>query len=231
MNTGSIDWTGAEESLWTTGFAKLGKLLNERECDDLIALYGDDARFRSRIDMERYRFGRGEYKYFANPLPDLINTLRSDLYAKLAPIAKRWMGALKTPGDYPAEHADFLDICRATGQTRPTPLLLKYGPGDYNCLHQDIYGDVVFPFQVIFSLTAPDKDFTGGELLLVEQRPRAQSIGHALLPQKGEAIVITTRWRPAKGARGFYRTALKHGVSAVHTGARFTLGVIFHDAK
>jgi hypothetical protein len=181
--------------------------------------------------MERYRFGRGEYQYFAYPLPEAVSTLRETLYTSLAPFANRWMEALNLQGDYPGSHDKFLELCHSSGQTRPTPLMLRYAAGDYNCLHQDIYGDIVFPFQVIFSLSEPNKDFTGGELMLVEQRPRAQSAGRVLLPQKGEAIVITTRWRPVQGARGFYRAALKHGVSTVHTGTRFTLGIIFHDAQ
>jgi len=230
MNIESIDWSAAEDSLWQNGFASLGKILDDGVCDELKALYPDDTRFRSRINMERYRFGRGEYKYFSYPLPDLITAVRAGLYTPLAPVANRWMAALKLPCAYPETHEKFLDTCRSKGQTRPTPLLLKYGPGDYNCLHQDVYGDVVFPFQVIFSLSEPGKDFTGGELLLVEQRPRAQSVGRVLLPAKGEAIVITTRWRAAEGARGFYRTGIKHGVSVVTSGTRFTLGVIFHDA-
>jgi uncharacterized protein len=231
VNINSIDWTETEGSLRNTGFAKLGKILTDTGCDDLIALYNDDSRFRSRINMERYRFGKGEYKYFDYPLPAVVVELRNALYSSLAPIANRWMDALKNPADYPVNHTEFLKRCHTNGQARPTPLLLKYGPGDYNCLHQDIYGEIVFPFQVIFSLSEPAEDFTGGELLLVEQRPRAQSVGHALLPGKGEAVAITTRWRPAKGARGFYRTAIKHGVSTVHAGERFTLGVIFHDAR
>jgi len=231
MNTESIDWSATEESLWNQGFASLGKILNDEECDDLTALYPDEKHFRSRINMERYRFGRGEYQYFAYPLPETVTQLRTNLYTNLAPIANRWMDALNLPGDYSVEYDRFLDLCHTNGQTRPTPLMLRYTPGDYNCLHQDIYGDTVFPFQVIFSLSEPNKDFIGGELLLVEQRPRAQSIGNVLLPRKGEAVVITTRWRPVRGTRGFYRAALKHGVSTVHTGTRFTLGIIFHDAK
>lgn len=231
MNIETIDWGAAEDSLWANGFASLGKILTATECDDLKGLYPHEKHFRSRINMERYRFGRGEYQYFAYPLPETISSLRESLYTGLAPIANRWMDALNLPGDYPGEHAVFLKTCHSSGQDRPTPLMLRYTAGDYNCLHQDIYGDIVFPFQVIFSLTGPRKDFTGGELLLVEQRPRAQSVGHVLLPEKGEAVVITTRWRPAKGTRGFYRTNIKHGVSTVHTGTRFTLGIIFHDAR
>jgi hypothetical protein len=231
MNTESIDWDVAENSLWTNGFAPLGKILSEEECDKLTALYPQEKHFRSRINMERYRFGRGEYQYFAYPLPETVTQLRTNLYTSLAPVANRWMDALNLPGDYPVEHENFLKLCHTAGQTRPTPLMLRYTTGDYNCLHQDIYGDIVFPFQVIFSLSEPNKDFTGGELLLVEQRPRAQSTGRVLLPEKGEAIVITTRWRPVQGTRGFYRANIKHGVSTVHTGTRFTLGIIFHDAK
>ena len=231
MNTESIDWEKAENSLRANGFANLGKVLTDNECDNLTALYPQEKHFRSRINMERYRFGRGEYQYFAYPLPETVSSLRGTLYTSLAPIANQWMEALNLPGDYPGTHDQFLELCHSNGQTRPTPLMLRYTAGDYNCLHQDIYGDIVFPFQVIFSLSEPNKDFTGGELLLVEQRPRAQSAGRVLLPRKGEAIVITTSWRPVKGTRGFYRAALKPGVSTVHTGTRFTLGVIFHDAK
>jgi hypothetical protein len=231
MDIETIDWSATEESLWNQGFAVLGKILSDEECDELTTLYPQEKYFRSRINMERYRFGRGEYQYFAYPLPVLISSLRETLYTSLAPIANGWMKALNLPGDYPETHEEFLELCRAVGQTRPTPLMLRYTAGGYNCLHQDIYGDIVFPFQVIFSLSAPNKDFTGGELLLVEQRPRAQSIGHVLLPKKGEAVVITTRWRPVRGTRGFYRANIKHGVSTVHTGTRLTLGIIFHDAK
>lgn len=231
MDIETIDWSVAEESLWTSGFANLGKILTGSECDKLIALYTQEKHFRSRINMERYRFGRGEYQYFAYPLPGIISSLRESFYTNLAPVANRWIKALNLPGNYPESHDKFLELCHTNGQTRPTPLMLRYTAGDYNCLHQDIYGDIVFPFQVIFSLSEPNKGFTGGELLLVEQRPRAQSIGNVLVPQKGEAVVITTRWRPVKGTRGFYRAALKHGVSTVHTGTRFTLGIIFHDAK
>jgi hypothetical protein len=230
MNIESIDWAAAEGSLWQGGYASLGRILTESECDELAALYHDNARFRSRISMERYRFGSGEYKYFSYPLPNLVTNLRTKLYTALTQVAGRWMAALGSPCGYPQNHEAFLEICRAGGQTRPTTLMLKYGPGDHNCLHQDIYGDIVFPFQVIISLSEPEVDFTGGELLLVEQRPRAQSVGRVLLPAKGEAAVITTRWRPVRGARGYYRTAIKHGVSRVRSGLRFTLGIIFHDA-
>jgi hypothetical protein len=226
-----IDWSEIETSLWERGFAPLGKLLTDAQCDRLKALYVEPKHFRSRIDMQRYRFGSGEYQYFAYPLPDKVASLRSKLYERLAPVANRWVDALKLPGDYPTDHADFLKYCHENDQASPTPLMLRYRAGDYNCLHQDIYGEIVFPFQVIFSLSAPGEDFTGGELMLVEQRPRAQSVGHSLTINKGEAVVITTRYRLAKGSRGFYRTSIKHGVSEIRSGERFTLGIIFHDAK
>lgn len=193
-------------------------------------MYMDPALFRSRVDMARYRFGRGEYQYFADPLPALVANLREQLYRNLAPIAKDWMAALSLAGDYPAELSGFLEQCHAHGQLRPTPLLLHYVAGDFNCLHQDLYGDIVFPFQVVLCLSKPGDEFTGGELLLVEQQPRAQAIGHAIALQQGEAVVITTRYRPVKGVRGYYRSNFRHGVSAILSGERYTLGIIFHDA-
>ena len=180
--------------------------------------------------MARYRFGRGEYQYFASPLPDLVAELRENLYRLLADCANQWMAALSLPGDYPASLGGFLERCHERGQNRPTPLLLHYRAGDFNCLHQDLYGDVVFPFQVVFCLSKPDVEFSGGELLLVEQQPRAQSIGHAIRMEQGEAVVITTRYRPAKGARGYYRINFRHGVSPLLSGEWYTLGIIFHDA-
>src|ERR1017187_7819431 len=219
------------ESLWTRGYARLGTLLDRRECEAIRSLYAQPELFRSRIDMARYRFGRGEYQYFSYPLPARIDQLRHQLYANLAPAATEWMAALRLPVEYPPQLADFLAYCHDAGQTRPTPLLLRYREGDFNCLHQDLYGDVVFPFQVITCLSRPDEDFTGGELLLVEQQPRAQSIGHAIRLEQGEAVVITTRYRPVKGTRGYYRTNFRHGVSPLLSGERYTLGIIFHDAN
>jgi hypothetical protein len=181
--------------------------------------------------MARYRFGRGEYQYFAYPLPSLVDRLRTGLYRDLAPIARQWMEDLRLAAEYPDGHPAFLEICHAAGQQRPTPLLLRYREGDYNALHQDIYGKIFFPFQVIVCLSEPDLEFTGGELLLVEQQPRAQSVGRAIRLLQGEGIVITTRYRPAKGSRGFYRTNYRHGVSPIESGERFTLGIIFHDAE
>ena len=180
--------------------------------------------------MARHRFGRGEYKYFAYPLPALVEELRQALYVCLAGCANDWMEALSRSGEFPDDLMSFLERCHERGQERPTPLLLRYRVGDFNCLHQDLYGDIVFPFQVIFCLSQPEDEFTGGELLLVEQQPRAQSVGHAIRLEQGEAVVITSRYRPAKGSRGHYRTNIRHGVSRILSGERYTLGVIFHDA-
>ena len=218
------------ENLWKQGYQRLGPLLTREECEAVRALYADTARFRSRIDMARYQFGRGEYQYFAYPLPRIVENLRRQLYPELAPHANRWMQALSLPGDFPSDLPAFLEHCHEHGQSRPTPLLLRYRAGDYNCLHQDLYGDIVFPFQVIVGLSRPDQEYTGGELLLTEQRPRAQSMGHAVRLEQGEGVVITTRYRPVEGSRGFYRTTMRHGVSPILSGERYTLGLIFHDA-
>lgn len=227
----SLDWNEALQGLWARGYGRLGTLLDERDSEDLRALYGRDELFRSRIDMVRYRFGRGEYKYFSYPLPPSVAALRGGLYAHLAATATEWMTALSIDAEYPAQLEQFLERCKSAGQTRPTPLLLRYTAGDFNCLHQDLYGDVVFPFQVVTCLSKPGAEFTGGELLLVEQQPRAQSIGHAIHLRQGEAVVITTRYRPVKGARGYYRTNFRHGVSPILSGERYTLGLVLHDAK
>jgi hypothetical protein len=218
------------ESLWARGYERLGKLLNQRECENIRALYAQPELFRSRIDMARYRFGRGEYQYFAYPLPARVDQLRQELYRQLAPTAREWMAALSLPKDYPADLSSFLKECEDAGQARPTPLLLRYQAGDFNCLHQDLYGEVFFPFQVIVCLSQTEEEFTGGELLLVEQQPRAQSVGHAIRLEQGEAVAITTRYRPAKGSRGYHRTNFRHGVSEILSGERYTLGIIFHDA-
>jgi len=220
----------AIEGLWQRGYGRLGKILKRKECEALRELYSDADAFRSRIDMARYRFGRGEYQYFAYPLPAKVAELRERFYKHLAGTAREWMAALSLDGEFPDELSDFLENCHASGQNRPTPMMLRYRAGDFNCLHQDLYGDFVFPFQVVVCLSRPDDEFTGGELLLVEQQPRAQSIGHAIRPEQGEAVVITTRYRPVKGSRGYYRTNFRHGVSPVAMGERFTLGIIFHDA-
>ena len=223
-----------EESLDADGFARLPVMLSPDDCVALQGLYRDEARFRSRVDMARFRFGVGEYKYFAAPLPAIVQTLREELYGKLAPIANRWTTQLKTNGaaaGYPDTLEKFLRKCHSAGQTRPTPLLLSYTAGGYNCLHQDLYGELAFPLQVVFVLARAGVDYTGGELLLVEQRPRAQSRGHAIAVEQGAAVVFATRDRPVAGARGSYRVVMRHGVSTITSGARMSLGVIFHDAK
>lgn len=226
-----LDWKSIEASLWQRGYAKIGPLLTAKECDAVIALYHKADLFRSRIDMQRFRFGEGEYKYFKYPLPSLVRALRDHLYPHLAIIANAWSKALGEPGDFPMSHARLLTVCRQHGQTKPTPLLLHYSAGGYNCLHQDLYGEVAFPLQLTVFLSRRDRDFTGGEFLLVEQRPRAQSRGEALNPEQGEIVIFSTRYRPVRGARGYYRANMRHGVSTVHSGSRVTLGVIFHDAK
>ncbi|HLK19090.1 MAG TPA: 2OG-Fe(II) oxygenase [Bryobacteraceae bacterium] len=219
------------EGLWTRGYNRLGILLNQQECASIRELFSRPELFRSRIDMARYRFGRGEYQYFNYPLPEKIAAIRREWYGQLVSTAREWMAALSREQEYPDELSCFLEQCAAAGQARPTPLLLRYQAGDFNCLHQDLYGEIFFPFQVVICLSQPDREFTGGELLLVEQQPRAQSVGHAIRLEQGEAVVITTRYRPAKGSRGYYRTNFRHGVSPVLTGERYTLGVIFHDAN
>ena len=227
---GGAAWTAVETSLDEGGFARLDPLLDQESCETLAAMYDDDSRFRSRIEMARFRFGQGEYKYFGAPLPAVVQQLRSGLYERLAPIANRWGAALGRPQTFPGALDEFLARCRRAGQRRPTPLLLSYGIGGYNCLHQDVYGELVFPLQVVVGLRRPGSDYTGGEFLLVEQRPRAQSRGHAVTIPQGAAIVFATRERPAAGARGSYRVVMRHGVSTVTSGSRMTLGIIFHDA-
>src|SRR6266481_6674199 len=226
----AIDWTKASHDLDAQGCAVLNGLLSHDECRALAAFYPDDALFRSRVVMGRHGFGRGEYKYFAYPLPELVAQLRPALYERLAPIANRWEKLLGGPETYPPRHSAFLDRCREAGQTRPTPLLLRYQAEDYNCLHQDVYGEIFFPLQVTFLLSVPGSDFTGGEFLLAEQRPRMQSRAEVVPLVRGEAVFFAGRHRPAQGKRGAYRVTLRHGVSRVRSGQRMTLGVIFHDA-
>ena len=228
---GQLDWKAIEAALWQRGYAKTDPLLTAQECDALIALYTKDRLFRSRIDMKRFRFGEGEYKYFAYPLPSLVQVLRETIYPRLAVIANAWAKALGQPENFPLSHEKLLACCRRNGQTKPTPLLLRYGAGDYNCLHQDLYGAIAFPLQLTAFLSRPDRDFSGGEFLLMEQRPRAQSRGEALVPAQGEIVIFATRHRPVEGSRGYYRVNMRHGVSTVRSGSRFTLGVIFHDAE
>jgi uncharacterized protein len=225
-----LDWAAIGSSLDDCGHARTPALLTGAECADLRALYAEDGRFRSRVDMARYRFGVGEYKYFANPLPGVVQELREHAYPQLAIVANRWEAALKTRVRHSADLAGLAALCARRGQKKPTPLLLRYEAGGYNCLHQDIYGDVVFPIQLTVLLSEPGKDFDGGEFMLVEQRPRAQSRGSVVHLERGEAVIFTTRYRPASGARGFYRTNMRHGVSRILSGERYTLGVIFHNA-
>src|SRR5881396_607868 len=225
-----LDWEAIEQSLGEWGYARTPPMLTADECASLIALYSEESRFRSRVDMARYRFGIGDYKYFAHPLPPVVADLRAHAYPPLARIANRWEKSLGARRRYPHDLPGLLAICRRAGQTKPTPLLLHYEAGGYNCLHQDLYGDVAFPLQLTAFLTPPGA-YEGGEFLLVEQRPRAQSIGHAFRPGQGELVVFPTRERPAAGRRGPYRCQVRHGVSRLRAGRRYTLGVIFHDAR
>ena len=225
-----MDWTRIGAELDEAGVARLGPLLDPAECRALAGLYDEEGRFRSRVVMARHGFGRGEYQYFAHPLPDAVARLRAALWPGLVPIANRWQEAMGLAPRFPAEHAAFLARCHAAGQARPTPLLLRYGPGDYNCLHQDLYGEHVFPLQVVVLLSAPGADFTGGEFVLTEQRPRMQSRAEVVPLAQGEAAVFAVHHRPVRGGRGVYRVMMRHGVSRVRSGQRHTLGIIFHDA-
>lgn len=229
MTLATQDWTGVAAGLDAQGWALLPKLLDASATAQLRSLYEQEI-FRSHVVMARYGFGRGEYKYFSYPLPETIAALRPALYERLAPIANRWAEIRDEETRYPARHADFLDRCHQAGQMRPTPLLLKYGAGDYNCLHQDLYGAHVFPVQVAILLSQPNEDFTGGEFVMTEQRPRMQSRASVVPLTQGDAVVFAVHRRPVKGTRGTYTVNHRHGVSALGTGARYTVGIIFHDA-
>jgi hypothetical protein len=220
-----LDWTRIGAELREYGCAGTGTVLTAGECHDLVAGYAHPASFRSRVVMARHGFGRGEYQYYAYPLPDVVASLRAALYSRLAPVANEWESA-----GFPPDLEDFLARCHAAGQTRPTPLLLRYGVDDYNCLHQDLYGELSFPLQVAFLLSEPEQDFTGGEFVLTEQRPRKQSRVEVVPLRRGEGVVFAVNRRPVQGARGSYRVTMRHGVSRLRSGARYTLGVIFHDA-
>lgn len=224
------NWAALHEALHLKGYALIPQLLTEKECEEAGALYPQDQYFRKTIQMARYRFGSGEYKYFQYPLPPLVQSLREGLYPHLAPVANHWMKLYKENIVYPTGLRDFLEQCHQQGQLRPTPLLLTYGKDDYNTLHQDLYGEVYFPMQAVAFLSKPGMDYTGGEFVLTEQKPRMQSRAIVLSPEQGDVLVFTTHSRPVSGTRGYYRAAMKHGVSALQSGHRKTLGIIFHDA-
>ena len=227
----ALDWKTLAANLDAFGCAITGPLLSAADCEALAASYADESNFRSRVVMARHGFGRGEYQYFRYPLPPLVAGLRAALYPHLAVIANRWNAAMGIAGRYPEDHAAYIAQCHEAGQKRPTPLLLCYGPGDYNCLHQDLYGEQVFPLQVAFLLSDPGRDFTGGEFVLTEQRPRMQSRAEVVPLQQGEGVIFPVHHRPVQGSRGIYRVNMRHGVSRLRSSRRFTLGVIFHDAR
>lgn len=231
QNISRLNWKKIGDDLNEFGYSVSDPVLSPQECSDLIQLYPNDSIFRSRIQMERFRFGAGEYKYFSYPLPAIIQKLRENIYPNLVPTANRWMKDLGMAQEYPDDLQQFLKRCHQSGQKRPTPLMLTYKKGDYNCLHQDLYGVQFFPIQGTCMLSEPAKDFCGGEFLLVEQRPRAQSVGHVVSIPYGAIVLFATSFRPVRGTRGPYRVTMRHGVSRLHSGSRFTLGIIFHDAK
>ncbi len=226
-----LDWGEIGRSLDDRGYATASRVLSASECESLIHLYGDESRFRKRVEMERLRFGVGEYKYFGAPMPQIVQEMRAAFYPLLAPIANRWMKAMRAERLFPPTLTAMEELCRAHGQSKPTPLMLRYETGGYNCLHQDLYGEIAFPFQIACVLSRLGDDYEGGEFLIVEQRPRAQSRGEAITLRQGDAIIFTNSHRPVRGSRGYYRVNVRHGVSRLHSGSRFSLGVIFHDAK
>jgi uncharacterized protein len=225
-----LDWVSLMGQLDTRGFATTDQILTPNECDELAALF-EGGRFRSTIDMARHRFGDGRYRYFDHPLPEMIAELRRSFYGQLAPVANDWARRLRDDEQYPLDHDELLARCRAAGQSRPTPLILRYGEGDWNALHQDLYGEVYFPFQALTIVSRPGADFTGGEFVLVEQHPRAQSRAHVLNPAQGAFVIFPTRHRPNAGKTGYHRVGLRHGVSTLTSGSRTALGIIFHDAE
>lgn len=226
----ALDWDQITGQLDGRGFAVTERVLESAECDDLADLF-DGGQFRSTIEMARHRFGDGRYHYFDHPLPEMISALRGSFYSHLAPIANEWSRRLRGDEEYPLEHSELLEICHAAGQDRPTPLILRYGEGDWNALHQDLYGDIYFPFQILTILSRPGIDFEGGEFVLVEQRPRAQSRAHVISPPQGAFVIFPTHHRPNLGKNGYHRVGLRHGVSTLTGGSRTALGIIFHDAK
>lgn len=229
-NIENTDWNKIYEALDDHGYAVIPRILTETECREMINLYENEKLFRSTINMQRHRFGKGEYKYFNYPLPPLIDSLRQKLYKPLVTIANDWMVRLSIEQPFPDEHQSFISLCHTHHQARPTPLILRYETGGYNTLHQDIYGEVYFPLQIVLMLTERGKDYEGGELVFVEQLPRAQSRAEVIAPGLGDAVIFTTNFRPVRGSRGYYRAKIKHGISPVKSGLRFALGIIFHDA-
>jgi len=228
----NCDWNSVAAQLSASGFGLTGPILSAAECDELISLYSDESIFRSRVAMERFRFGKGDYKYFRHPLPKIVQQLRECTYPRLATIANEWRLSLGEKGvEFPRSHEEFLGRCRRAGQNLATPLMLHYEAGGYNCLHQDIYGEIAFPLQLVVMLGQQGRDWDGGEFVLVENVPRAQSRAQVITADQGQGIVFTTRYRPAQGARGFFRLTLRHGVSPVRRGTRYTLGIIYHDAE
>jgi hypothetical protein len=225
-----LDWPALQERLHTDGVATTSRLLAAEQCAEVVAMFDEDALFRSTVVMARHAFGEGSYRYFADPLPPLVQRLREELYPPIAAIANRWTEHLGER-TFPTALPDLLAECAAVGQDRPTPLVLRYGPGGYNCLHQDVYGDLTFPLQFLVMLSRPDKDFTGGESVFVEQRPRQQSRPGVVRPRQGEAVIFPVHHRPRRGTRGYHRVQMRHGVSAVHSGSRHVLGIIFHNAR
>lgn len=226
-----INWTSVQEKMNERGFAVIKRFLSAEQCEELVTNYENPERYRKTITMERYRFGLGEYRYFAYPLPDLIQTIRENIYVGLSPVANEWMNVLKIDRQFPASFHEMQLLCHANSQTKPTVLILKYGKGGHNTLHQDLYGDIFFPIQLVLFLDEPGEDYTGGEFVLMEQVPRAQSKAIVLTPRKGDMLLFTTNFRPVKGGKGYYRVNMKHGVSEIREGQRHTLGIIFHDAE
>ena len=231
MNIKSVDWNGVTQNLNERGFALIPDFLSSVECQDLILNYAQSGLYRSTIDMKRYRFGQGEYKYFQYPLPKLVEDLRTQLYLPLVKLANNWMEVLTNDARFPVDHKSLIDHCFRHQQQRPTPLILRYTSGGYNTLHQDLYGEIYFPFQVVIALTQQGVHYKGGELIFTEQLPRAQSRATVLSPDQGDAVIFTTNFRPVPGSRGYFKSKMKHGVSEVKSGERYALGIIFHDAK
>ncbi|WP_374951647.1 2OG-Fe(II) oxygenase [Mucilaginibacter sp.] len=231
QNVAQADWIGVAESMNANGYALIPNLVNDSTCDESITGYTESGLYRKTITMEHHGYGKGEYKYFSYSLPAVVQQLRESIYPFIAPVANHWMQTLAIDRQYPLTLNELTELCRTNGQLRPTPLILKYETGGYNALHQDLYGDIFFPMQLVVFLNEPGQDYRGGEFVLVEQRPRMQSRAIVLTPRKGDVLLFTTNYRPVQGSRGHYRVNMKHGVSQITQGERYTLGIIFHDAK